>query len=302
MKKVLKLSPYLSWVLIAAFVLNTPLTIMAVDQKQQALSSTQIKDLNEFVANYLEARQLYKMRKAEKAPLQEIKRLEDWMSMFKNRATEVGIEKPFLVAIRILDAPLDSRGNTALHLLAERGDLATVAALPWLGIHLDAKNRQGSTPLHLAVKKGHTAMVQELLNRTADSGAKDDQGNMALHLAAQGGHLATAKAAFLGGDISDKNKQGSTALHIAAKKGDLAMVKFLLDSGAAIGAKDNKDNTPLHFAVQGGRSAVVTELLNRGANRNVRNKKGKTPFDLPRAEVIRRVQQYKSQRPVQSKN
>ncbi len=92
------------------------------------------------------------------------------------------------------------------------------------------------------------------------------------------------------------------ARHIAAKKGDLAMVKFLLDSGAAIGAKDNKDNTPLHFAVQGGRSAVVTELLNRGANRNVRNKKGKTPFDIHRADVIRRVQQYKAQRPVQSKN
>ena len=49
---------------------------------------------------------------------------------------------------------VDSKGNTALHLAAEKGKLANLRLLLKKGAKVNAKNKEGKTPLDVATKRG----------------------------------------------------------------------------------------------------------------------------------------------------
>jgi ankyrin repeat protein len=112
----------------------------------------------------------------------------------------------------------DGTGKTALHVAAERGELAVARLLLERGAAAEARDAAGLTPLMWAARTGHDACVVLLLER----------GN--------------AYAAS-----SDAKKW--TALHWAAALPSVACVRALLAHGAAADAESATGKTPLTAAL-----------------------------------------------------
>ncbi|KAK7943308.1 uncharacterized protein PG986_012421 [Apiospora aurea] len=76
-------------------------------------------------------------------------------------------------------------GRTALHISAERGNIAMVTFLVENDVDLDTPDGQGRTALHLAVESGHFPVVAKLLEMGADTDLVDCNGLSPIHTAAE---------------------------------------------------------------------------------------------------------------------
>ncbi|KAK8044807.1 hypothetical protein PG993_004831 [Apiospora rasikravindrae] len=76
-------------------------------------------------------------------------------------------------------------GRTALHISAERGNIAMVTFLLENDVDLDTPDGQGRTALHLAVESGHFPVVAKLLEMGADTDLVDYNGLSPIHTAAE---------------------------------------------------------------------------------------------------------------------
>ena len=93
------------------------------------------------------------------------------------------------IATLLLDhgAAIDARdrqGRTALHGVAERGQMSGVELLVSRRAAVDLADASGMTPLHLAVKEGHAAVAALLLERGADVRARAKDGTTVVDRAA----------------------------------------------------------------------------------------------------------------------
>jgi ankyrin repeat protein len=93
------------------------------------------------------------------------------------------------IAALLLDhgAAIDARdrqGRTALHRVAERGQLSAAQLLVSRRASVDLADAAGMTPLHLAVKEGHAAVAALLLERGADVLARAKDGTTVVERAA----------------------------------------------------------------------------------------------------------------------
>ena len=127
-------------------------------------------------------------------------------------------------------------GMTALHWVAEAGDVGLAEALLYAGASIEAKTRNGNySPLHLASRAAQAEMVVALLDAGADGGAV--------------------------------TSWGSTALHFAAGAASTGAVVALLDHGVVTDARETSyGQTPLMWAAAYGHTGVVGLLLSRGAD------------------------------------
>lgn len=139
---------------------------------------------------------------------------------------------------KLLEARLDASDATALHLAAERGELALAHLLLERGAQPNAVSTRG-TPLMLAAKHGNVEVCAALVR-------------------------AGARATYIHDDTLE------TALHIAAAAGKAPVIAFLADCGARLEAVDSKGQTPLHVAAYHGREEAVDALLAAGANADAR--------------------------------
>lgn len=147
---------------------------------------------------------------------------------------------------------LDSRGWTALHYAADRGQSNVVMELldssqpekP----DLEAKTTQeGWTPLVLAAHNGHKDVMNLLLDAGADAGTPTRRRWTALMVAAEGGHedvvrtllKHTGKAAMKG-FIDATTKAGRTALMWAAQKGRYGVAELLIEEGADVKMRESE--------------------------------------------------------------
>jgi len=198
----------------------------------------------------------------------------------------------------------------ALHVAAEKGDVATVEKL--LGqdsgnlVNL-VVNVDGDVPLHFAAKGGCVRAVELLLERRLllDEDAevtplhldpRNSKKVTPLHLAAAEGHVDVVR--FLlkkGAAVYAADNSGKTALHFAAEGGHVGVAGLLLES-AAVHTADNSGNTALHFAAKGGFVPVVELLLGRKPEVNAKNVNDLTAFQLAAAEghveVVRLLLQW----------
>jgi ankyrin repeat protein len=90
-----------------------------------------------------------------------------------------------------MNGKMELRGETALHLGAEKGHLEVVKWLVEHGTGADvaaAKDKYGRTPLSYAAANGHLEVVKLLLHANADADAKDEGGRTPLSLAKWRGH------------------------------------------------------------------------------------------------------------------
>lgn len=80
------------------------------------------------------------------------------------------------------------KGETLLHVAANRNAVAAARILMQAGLAVDARDKDGRTPLHLAVFRGFAAMTAFLVDHGADVTLADHLGQTPLHLARIGGY------------------------------------------------------------------------------------------------------------------
>ena len=147
----------------------------------------------------------------------------------------------------------DSRGRTAAHAAAARGQQAVLERLGQVkaptAVNFGARDREGQTPLHLAVTAGHANAV-------------------------------TVLCRSFGVDLDATNSSGQTALYIAAKRNAAALVESLVRAGASINVAAPDGRTPLHVAALSGATEVVRLLLRFDAKDGplARDNKKRTPL------------------------
>jgi len=124
------------------------------------------------------------------------------------------------------------KGDTLLHLAADKGLEVVVRALVAAGTGKEVKNRNGDTPLLLAVRKGFEAVSRTLLKAGADKDARNMEGDTPLHVAVLRGREALVRALVAAGaDREVKNRGGDTPLSLAQMRGHKALVALLTQHG-----------------------------------------------------------------------
>jgi ankyrin repeat protein len=162
----------------------------------------------------------------------------------------------------------DADGLGPLHIAAQLGDTAAVAALLENGAQIEALDNDGRTPLVLAIVTGHL----ETARLFCEHGAR----------------TSTVPKPWLG-DQADPVLRGrrvsgllsreiATPLHAAAANGGEEFVRLLLDRKASVNVKNGMYQTPLHVAANYGQIAAVEVLLEHGACCDSRDEYGDTPL------------------------
>ncbi|KAJ9644083.1 hypothetical protein H2199_003951 [Coniosporium tulheliwenetii] len=154
----------------------------------------------------------------------------------------------------------------------------------YVKLSVNKKDSRGRTALHWAASRGNEVMVRLLLEEGADLHAKDEDGRTALHEAARSGKEAVVRLLLEeGADLHAKDKDGRTALHEAARSGKEAVVRLLLEKGANPDAKNKGGETVLYEAASCmnntaslEKEAVVRLLLEKGADPDAKTQYGGT--------------------------
>ena len=198
----------------------------------------------------------------------------------------------------------DSRGYTALHIVAYKGldsmwkMLLSVAKDKSLeGVEsslkiqrikewVNVKTKDDEfTALHMAAFSGKYSIICMLIENKADIYAINKDGLNMLHTAAQGDQaFMLYYFRQLGLDVNSKDNRGSTPLHWAwFSKSEIA-ISYLLAWNVKIDEEDQRGLTPLHLAVKAvnelNTTRPVRALLISGASRQRRDSNGRRPVDL----------------------
>lgn len=181
-----------------------------------------------------------------------------------------------------VNAPLDDRGRTALHLAIENNDEVAVQRLLRLGANVNQADKQGQTPLFEAAAHKRENMLEILTARGAKVEHRDNQGRGLAEWAIEQG----ADAVFLeilasyGAPFDTTKNTRRTPLHRAAAEGRADLIETLLMQGIDINARDNDGKTPLHIATEAGNVAMMRALVEKGANAVQRDNDIVTPLHI----------------------
>ena len=214
---------------------------------------------------------------------------------------------------------LDKRfedGNTALHVAAEKNNLAAIRYLLKRGVDVNAKNNSGTTALMMAASYGNDDITALLLKQKATVNETDKYGYTAMFYAVEeksaavmtrlvkAGANPNIKAQFgwtvimvLAGEKdshldaiklfhqkgvklnASEAQYGLTALAINAMlQGDINVFKYLVDNGADINRIDKVKRTPLIYAMVNKNRIKIDYLLSKGADPRIGLYKGLTPL------------------------
>ncbi|CAB3384229.1 Hypothetical predicted protein [Cloeon dipterum] len=158
----------------------------------------------------------------------------------------------------------DNSGCTALLTAVHEGK-DCVDYLMTKDINLEVKNNRGQTYLHLAAQRGDLEAMQTWIELGGDLDVIDDEGSTALHFAARGGHLQFVNG-FLDHiakyaensveSVLEKSARvnrcdnfGRTALQFAVSSKNVDLVQMLLDIGADLTLTDLEGKNAMHYAV-----------------------------------------------------
>ncbi len=179
-----------------------------------------------------------------------------------------------------VNAPLDERGRSALHLAVENNDEVAVQRLLRIGANINAADKQGQTPIFGAVAQKHIHMIELLTSRGAKVSHRDQQGRSLSEWAIE----TKADSIFLdvlagyGAPFEPAQKTKRTPLHLAASEGRADLVAGLLLQGIDINARDAEGKTPLHLATAAGHIDTMRALVEAGANAALRDSDIVTPL------------------------
>lgn len=143
----------------------------------------------------------------------------------------------------------DSRGQTALHLAASRGQTELLELLLRSKASVRTLDEQKRTALHWAAQHSSPNLALLLLQHSAAVDSLDQDGRTPLLLACQNPSSSITAQQLLryGANPRAVDQLGNTALHLAT---DPNLVRALIASGAVVDASNQAGLTPLHLAVR----------------------------------------------------
>lgn len=159
-----------------------------------------------------------------------------------------------VVPLEQVQGPLDSEGNTALHLAVRSGHLKLTQELIQRGFQVNSPDGGLRTPLHVASMEDASDVVFELICGKADVNMADQNQQTALHKAVQGNSLEVLRVLVERGEpqLSAVDVHSNTALLVAAEFGKISFVEYLLSKDPSLALASNKDGwTALHLCAHG---------------------------------------------------
>lgn len=136
-------------------------------------------------------------------------------------------------------------GDTALHIMIGKGELAWVNFLIQRGADVNLKNFSGTTPLWLAINTGFT--------------------DAAIVLVAKGAR------------VNDPGPAGETPIIAAVHRKNLDLARILIASGADPTKADNSGRTAVDYATLNGKGALLDEITAAAAKAKAKKVKSYGP-------------------------
>lgn len=180
-------------------------------------------------------------------------------------------QEEFLLAKKLIekgakaDIPRKADGLTAFHSAAQASDselLHMMLAKTPVDLPLESKK----TALHLAAEKGQLANLELLAANHANLNASDVDGNTALHLAIIAGKLETALWLATKVDVNKQNKKQQTPSLLATQLGMDQVADILLKRGENPNLSDKTGHSYVSSLVQKGDYRRVKRLAERGVS------------------------------------
>ncbi len=186
-----------------------------------------------------------------------------------------------------VNAPLDAKGNTALHFAVEKNDRAALEKLSRVGANPNQPDKEGQTPLFTAITLRNIDMVRVLVDKGASFERRDDKKRNALDWAIEKECPVDfiAQLRVLGADpASPAVESRRTAMHLAAEKNRPDLIEYLYTAGLSLNQQDSQGATPLHVAVSNKKPEALQKLIDLKADANIRNSQIETPLHLAAAQ------------------
>lgn len=179
----------------------------------------------------------------------------------------------------------DTKGNTPLNLVSEKGYDEFVTLFLSEGAEVNIKNSLGFTPLLSATEQGYFQICKLLIEKMAHVNTQSNEGSTPLMIAAgQGNYDLCSYFLKKGAQINIKNHFGFTPLLNALKEGHNQVAELLVSNGADVNAHNPDGITPMIFAAKKGEPETLELLINNGAEVNTRVYGGYTPLFLASRE------------------
>uniref|UniRef100_UPI00358E1FD2 ankyrin repeat and SOCS box protein 15-like n=1 Tax=Myxine glutinosa TaxID=7769 RepID=UPI00358E1FD2 len=171
------------------------------------------------------------------------------------------------------------KGETALFLAVQAGNMAQTEALLHLDFDPNVHANNDETPLYAAVKQGSLSILRLLLKKGAKVDKPCHNQWTALHEAAKLNRKELAECLLMAS--ADKERRtcyGFTPLSVAAHNGNADIMELLLRKGANVQAQATDGASVLHEAANYGDPACTSLLLQYGADVHLPKKTGHLPL------------------------
>ncbi len=173
----------------------------------------------------------------------------------------------------------DERGNTALLISAQKGDIFITEYLLEKGAHVDVQNSEGKTALMISAEVGSIHIAEVLLKHKASIELKDKHGNTVALLAVKHGYSQIAELLLQHINIDDiKGVIGD--VHPRLMKMENGVISHLIHSGFdLVFLSPIFDGMPyVYYVVDRGDVEMARFRLEQGLIPNVINRDGCTPI------------------------